>query len=262
MNFAAPAAKLRRQEIARLTDALTPRLEALRSMTTQGFRTVIAAMLERFGHAIEHNRLIDIQQGDLALGSGKNLASFVYLRFLLRICLIHGAYARRARFIVEWVLPPDRSAAMDDQPIREIDKTRDAVRRASAEVADAVTAQTAAVATRVIDQATTMVRAVGETINEAATMARAAGEQAWSAASDAAATAQDLTRQAREQASAAGNVLSEQGARASEYVTRNVTQYPLTAVLVAGAIGYLTAYLIHASWSASDGVKAPAIIKR
>jgi hypothetical protein len=53
MNFAAPAAKLRRQEIARLSDALTPRLEALRSMTTQGFRSVIAAMLERFGHAIE-----------------------------------------------------------------------------------------------------------------------------------------------------------------------------------------------------------------
>jgi ElaB/YqjD/DUF883 family membrane-anchored ribosome-binding protein len=151
---------------------------------------------------------------------------------------------------------------MDDQPIREIDKTMDTVRRASADVADAVTAQTAAVAGRVMDQATTMVRDVGETINEAATMARAAGEQAWSAASDAAATAQDLTRQAREQAAAAGDVLYQRGARAGEYVTRNVTQYPLTAVLLAGAIGYLTAYLIHSSSSASAGVKAPAIIKR
>jgi ElaB/YqjD/DUF883 family membrane-anchored ribosome-binding protein len=140
---------------------------------------------------------------------------------------------------------------MDDQPIREFDKTK-----------DAVTAQTAAVASRVMDQATTMVRDVGGTINEAATIARAAGEQAWSAASDAAATAQDLTRQAREQASAAGDVLYAQGARASEYMTRNVAQYPLTAVLIAGAIGYLTAYLIHTSWPASDGVKAPAIIKR
>jgi ElaB/YqjD/DUF883 family membrane-anchored ribosome-binding protein len=151
---------------------------------------------------------------------------------------------------------------MDEQPVREIDKTRDALRRASTDVAEAVTAQTAAVATRVMDQATTMVRAGSETMNEAATMARAAGEQAWSAAGDAAATAQDLARQAREQASAAGDVLYQQGARAGEYVTRNVTQYPLTAVLVAGAIGYLTAYLIHASWPASDGMKAPAIIKR
>jgi ElaB/YqjD/DUF883 family membrane-anchored ribosome-binding protein len=146
---------------------------------------------------------------------------------------------------------------MDDQPIREINKTKDAVRRASADAAGSVTAQTAAVAGRVIDQATTMVRDVGETVNQAATMARAAGEQAWSAANDAAAAAQDLTRQAREQASAAGDVLYQQGARASEYVARNVTQYPLTAVLLAGAIGYLTAYLIHSSWSARDGVKAP-----
>jgi ElaB/YqjD/DUF883 family membrane-anchored ribosome-binding protein len=149
-----------------------------------------------------------------------------------------------------------------DDPRREVEQKKDTVRRASADAAEAVTAQTAAVASRVIDQATTMVRDVGETINEAATMARVAGEQAWSAASDAAATAQDLTRQAREQASAASDALKEQGARASEYVTRNVTQYPLTAVLVAGAIGYLTAYLIHASWSASAGVKAPAIVKR
>jgi ElaB/YqjD/DUF883 family membrane-anchored ribosome-binding protein len=140
---------------------------------------------------------------------------------------------------------------MDDQPIREIDKTK-----------DAITAQTAAVASRVMDQATTMARDVGGTINEAATMARSAGQQAWSSAGDAAASAQELTRQAREQASAAGDLLYEQGARASEYVTRNVVQYPLAAVLIAGAIGYLTAYLIHASWPASEEIKAPAIIKR
>src|SRR6202035_4681910 len=39
--------------IARLSDALTPRLEALRSMTTQAFRATIALMLERFGHMID-----------------------------------------------------------------------------------------------------------------------------------------------------------------------------------------------------------------
>jgi Restriction endonuclease len=54
-NFKADADELRRQEIARLTDALTPRLEALRSMTAQGFRSVVALMLERFGHTIISN---------------------------------------------------------------------------------------------------------------------------------------------------------------------------------------------------------------
>jgi hypothetical protein len=51
-NFAAAAADLRRQEIARLSDAIVPRLDALRSMTADAFHAVIALMLERFGHAI------------------------------------------------------------------------------------------------------------------------------------------------------------------------------------------------------------------
>ena len=38
-NFAAPADQLRRQEIARLSDALTPRIEALRAMPPQAFRS-------------------------------------------------------------------------------------------------------------------------------------------------------------------------------------------------------------------------------
>src|SRR5271168_770290 len=49
-NFAAAADELRRQEIARLSDALTPRIEALRAMTPQAFRATVALMLERFGH--------------------------------------------------------------------------------------------------------------------------------------------------------------------------------------------------------------------
>jgi hypothetical protein len=52
MNFAAAADQLRKQEIARLRDALVPRLEALQSMTAPAFRIVIAEMLERFGHMI------------------------------------------------------------------------------------------------------------------------------------------------------------------------------------------------------------------
>jgi hypothetical protein len=67
VNFAIAAAELRRQEIARLTDALVPRLEALRSMTAPAFRSVIAEMLERFGHTIETdpnaNFLVTTKQG-------------------------------------------------------------------------------------------------------------------------------------------------------------------------------------------------------
>lgn len=48
---------------------------------------------------------------------------------------------------------------------------------------------------------------------------------------------QVLARQAREQAAQAG-----------EYVARGVQEYPLSALLVAGLVGYGIAYLIHASW--------------
>lgn len=52
VNFTAAADELRRQEIARLADAVVPRLEALRAMTPAAFRTVIAGMMERFGHQL------------------------------------------------------------------------------------------------------------------------------------------------------------------------------------------------------------------
>jgi hypothetical protein len=55
MSFAAAAQELRQQEIARLSDALVPRIEALRAMTTQAFRATIAGMLDRFGHKIIGN---------------------------------------------------------------------------------------------------------------------------------------------------------------------------------------------------------------
>src|ERR1700730_6510828 len=51
-DFVIPAADLRQQEIARLTDAIVPRLEAMRRMTPETFRALIADMLQRFGHHI------------------------------------------------------------------------------------------------------------------------------------------------------------------------------------------------------------------
>jgi hypothetical protein len=37
-----------------------------------------------------------------------------------------------------------------------------------------------------------------------------------------------------------------QGAQAAEYLSRNTVEQPLLALLVAGAIGYGIAYMIHA----------------
>ena len=52
MNFSSAAAQLRRQEFSRLSAAVTPRIEAFRSMTADAFRTEIALMLERLGHSV------------------------------------------------------------------------------------------------------------------------------------------------------------------------------------------------------------------
>ncbi|HLY45181.1 MAG TPA: hypothetical protein VKQ73_06350 [Stellaceae bacterium] len=99
------------------------------------------------------------------------------------------------------------------------------------------------------NQSTSEIGATGQTtgdiIEQGKTMARDFGERARSAASEAGTTAQDLAEKGREQVAVASDVLYQQGARAGEYLTRNVTEYPLSALLVAGVFGYAIAYLIH-----------------
>ena len=80
-------------------------------------------------------------------------------------------------------------------------------------------------------------------------MANHAAEQARSAMAKAGETAQDLASRAREQAAPAAQAVYDQGARAGEYVTSNVHQYPTTALLIAAAVGYGLAYLIHGGGS-------------
>src|SRR6476619_407395 len=80
-------------------------------------------------------------------------------------------------------------------------------------------------------------------------MANRAAEQARSAVAQAGETAQDLANRAREQAAPAAQAVYDQGARAGEYMTRNVHQYPTTALLIAAAVGYGLAYLIHGGGS-------------
>jgi hypothetical protein len=68
MNFAAAADQLRRQEIARLSQYVTPPVEALRSLTPGPFREQIALMVERLGHTVQNNPtaadLITAKQGE------------------------------------------------------------------------------------------------------------------------------------------------------------------------------------------------------
>jgi Restriction endonuclease len=52
IELAKAAEQLRRQEFSRLSAAVTPRIEAFRSMTADAFRTEIALMLERLGHTV------------------------------------------------------------------------------------------------------------------------------------------------------------------------------------------------------------------
>ena len=85
----------------------------------------------------------------------------------------------------------------------------------------------------------------GQPVEKAKAMVRNIGNQARAAATDPNATVQELARRAREQARAAGDVLHRQGQRTGEYLTQNVNQYPLAALLIAGVIGYGLAYLIH-----------------
>jgi ElaB/YqjD/DUF883 family membrane-anchored ribosome-binding protein len=69
--------------------------------------------------------------------------------------------------------------------------------------------------------------------------------QAGSVMAQAGETAQDLANRAREQAGPAAQAVYDQGARAGQYVARNVHEYPATALLIAAAVGYGLAYLLH-----------------
>lgn len=133
---------------------------------------------------------------------------------------------------------------MTDQMTRDIDKDKDTSRQriqpagtmgGSDDGGMGATADTATEAT-------------GGMTEQARNMVRNLGEQARSAMGDPGATAQDLARRAREQASMAGDALYQQGTRAGEYLSRNINEYPFAALLIAGAVGYGLAYLIHAQW--------------
>ncbi|HMD63428.1 MAG TPA: hypothetical protein VKF83_05570 [Stellaceae bacterium] len=79
----------------------------------------------------------------------------------------------------------------------------------------------------------------------AATLARQASEAGKQAVAQAGEVIQGAAREAGNQATQAANNLYQQGSRAGDYITRYAAEQPLAALLVAGAIGYGLAYLIH-----------------
>ncbi len=102
-----------------------------------------------------------------------------------------------------------RKAGAMKAAARQLPKTAESAARAGKEMLDPSLDRASGIAGQAVEQATAMARNIGN------------------------------------QASAASGAVYQQSARAGEYVTRNVNQYPLPALLIAGAIGYLTAYLMH-----------------
>lgn len=69
--------------------------------------------------------------------------------------------------------------------------------------------------------------------------------KAQSAAMDAGTRLQGAAVETGKQAADAATKTYQQGLKASEYVSRNTAEQPMLALLIAGAVGYALAYMIH-----------------
>lgn len=148
--------------------------------------------------------------------------------------------------------PSPEAANHQSEPVRSAvsgaaGAARDAANRTAGQASSAV-AKAGETAQDLANRAGEQVRSAASGATEAARNAanRAAG-QAAPAIGKVTGVAQDLANRAREQAGPAAQAVYDQGTRAGEYVTRNVHQYPATALLIAAAVGYGLAYLVHGS---------------
>jgi ElaB/YqjD/DUF883 family membrane-anchored ribosome-binding protein len=96
-----------------------------------------------------------------------------------------------------------------------------------------------------IDQAKPVLRDLRETAGAAMDKATDLAHKASTAGAQAVDAIQGAARDVGSQASRAATAVYEQGARAGGSVTQYTTEQPLTALLIAAAIGYGIAYLIH-----------------
>ena len=110
-----------------------------------------------------------------------------------------------------------------------------------------VTAEAGKVIQDNIDQAKPVFRDLRESAGVAVDKAADLAQKASNAGFQAVDAVQGAARDVANQASQAAATVYQQGARAGGSVSRFATEQPLTALLVAAAIGYGAAYLIHRS---------------
>jgi ElaB/YqjD/DUF883 family membrane-anchored ribosome-binding protein len=123
-----------------------------------------------------------------------------------------------------------------------------AVRDAAAKVGDTVgnlTTEAGKVVQDKIDQAKPVLRDLRESAGAAMDKAADLAQKASTAGVQAVDAVQGAARDVANQATQAANAVYQQGARAGGSVSRYAAEQPLTALLVAAAIGYGIAYLIH-----------------
>ena len=96
-----------------------------------------------------------------------------------------------------------------------------------------------------IDQAKPVLRELRESAGAAMDKAADLAQKASNAGVQAVDAVQGVARDVANQASQAANTVYQQGARAGGSVSRYAAEQPLTALLVAAAIGYGISYLIH-----------------
>src|SRR5437667_7354323 len=91
----------------------------------------------------------------------------------------------------------------------------------------------------------------GEAIEKATALAREASSAAGQAVAQAGEVVQGVAREVGARAGQAATTVYQQGARAGGSLSRYTAEQPLTALLIAGALGYALAYLIHRQYGTS-----------
>jgi len=124
----------------------------------------------------------------------------------------------------------------------------DVVRNAAANVENTVSdlaAKTEKIAQDKLDQSKPVLREVREFAGTAMDQASELARKASSAGAQAVDAIQGAARDVGNQASQSAAAVYQQGVRAGGSVSRYTAEQPLTALLIAGVIGYGLAYLIH-----------------
>ena len=123
-----------------------------------------------------------------------------------------------------------------------------AISDAEAKVGNTVsnlTTEAGRVAQDKLDQAKPGIRELRESAGAAMDKAADLAQKASNAGIQAVDTVQGVARDVANQASQAATAVYQQGARAGGSVSHYTAEQPLTALLIAAAIGYGIAYLIH-----------------